>query len=240
MIIHLMPQAPEGRTVLRREGQRLIYNGRSIDFAGLPEGAVAERGAVAADEVIGRPSREGGAVRLALIWPAPEGTPSTTIVLEDGQTYPAGAEMPPAGPPIATDWTRVETAAARAEAERRAKERAVTAERARRIEGGAMIPTPTGGQAYVTGTMEDRVNVLGLTVGALIATMAGEGETQEVTYRDGANDHHTMTASQFVRFFVAASTYVSDLYSVSWQIKASAALPDDPTDDTLWPDGGSQ
>lgn len=121
------------------------------------------------------------------------------------------------------------TAEAKAAARREAKNEAINAERARRIEAGKIIDG-----IYVTGRDEDARNLTNLALAAQVRIAAGDMTTL-TTLRDGNNINHDLTPPQMLSLWQKSAEYVSALYEASWIIKAMDPMPEDITDDALWP-----
>jgi hypothetical protein len=105
----------------------------------------------------------------------------------------------------------------------------VNQERTRRIVAGKTIDG-----IHVTGRDEDARNLTNLALAAQLRVASGDTATL-TTFRDGDNVDHQLTPPQMLAVWQAASSYVSDLYSASWAIKAMDPLPEDVTSDHLWP-----
>jgi len=121
------------------------------------------------------------------------------------------------------------TAEMKAAEKRASTEAAVNAERQRRILAGTVIDG-----VHVTGRDEDALNLTNL---ALVAQLriAGGDMTTPTVYRDGNNVDHELTPPQMLALWQQSAEYVSALYEASWSIKAMDPLPEDVTDDELWP-----
>ncbi|RWC58936.1 DUF4376 domain-containing protein [Mesorhizobium sp.] len=105
----------------------------------------------------------------------------------------------------------------------------VNRERARRIVAGKTIDG-----IAVTGRDEDARNLTNLAMAAQLRL--GQGDTTTPTvFRDGTNTDHDLTPLQVLSMWQQSATYVSDLYTASWAIKAMDPLPVDVTAAELWP-----
>ena len=127
------------------------------------------------------------------------------------------------------DLSQLVTAEMKAAIAREARHAAINAERRRRIEADKMIDS-----VYVTGRDEDARNLTNLALAAQMRIGMGD-TTTPTTYRDGDNVDHELTPPQMLALWRHSAEYVSALYAASWAIKAMEPLPDDVTDDGLWP-----
>ena len=105
----------------------------------------------------------------------------------------------------------------------------VNRERQRRVIAGKVIDG-----VYVTGRDADARNLTNLALAAQMRIRQGDTTTL-TTFRDGNNVDHDLTPPQVLSLWQQSAAYVSDLYTASWAIKAMEPLPDDVTDDALWP-----
>lgn len=93
MHITLTPSRREQSLTLEKAGDTLIFNGASLDFSGLPEGATLPRLAIDCPWIAGDVTRENGILHISLILPhgasAPQETlfPNAMNVTQDGAVY---------------------------------------------------------------------------------------------------------------------------------------------------------
>lgn len=91
MILTFTPMRSDSDITLVRKGDSLQINGKTYDFADLPEGAVLPRAAVACPELMSDVTREGGLIALTLILPHGANPPSE-------RAYPAPLTLRRNGP----------------------------------------------------------------------------------------------------------------------------------------------
>lgn len=127
------------------------------------------------------------------------------------------------------DPTKIVTAEQKAAATAARQIEAVNEERTRRIVAGKTIDG-----IRVTGRDEDARNLTNLALAAQLRIASGDTTTL-TTFRDGDNVDHDLTPPQMLAIWQAASSYVSDLYTASWAVKAMDPLPENVTADHLWP-----
>lgn len=108
-------------------------------------------------------------------------------------------------------------------------ETAVNRERTRRIEAGKVIDG-----VMVTGRDQDRANLSDLAFGAQLRMMAGDNSTVTL-FRDGNNVDHELTTPQIISLWQQSAAYVSALYAASWALKAMQPIPQNCSDNSLWP-----
>lgn len=120
-----------------------------------------------------------------------------------------------------------------AEQEQRAA--AVNAERQRRIDQGTEFAVSWQADPIpMTGREQDQTAILGLRDTARDLLAAGETGAL-ITYRDGANVIHTLTASQFLELTGKAMAWISQVMAASWALKDNPPIPADFADDKHWP-----
>jgi hypothetical protein len=88
MLIELSPIRADARPEIARAGDALVIDGRTFDFADLPEGGSAETGS---PWIVGPVRREGGRIRLVLLLAHGGEAPEET-------RFPAPLDDPPDGP----------------------------------------------------------------------------------------------------------------------------------------------
>lgn len=119
--------------------------------------------------------------------------------------------------------------------QRRAFADRVNAERARRVEMGAVLPV----QGYpdliaLQGRPEDRNTLIGLSMAAQLRIQ--QGDTTTLTqFRDRDNTDHMLTPPQVIEMVNSGMAWVEAIYKASWQLKDRTPIPDNPEDDTWWP-----
>jgi len=111
---------------------------------------------------------------------------------------------------------------------------AVNAERTRRLELGVDIPI-TGKQTpvRVTGRSEDRDNLNGLAVAAMMRRQNNDNTT--TGYRDGNDVVHDLNPAQLLELYQGAMQYTEQVYQASWALKEMEVIPQDYQDDKYWP-----
>lgn len=102
-------------------------------------------------------------------------------------------------------------------------------ERDRRILAGKDF-----GGIWVTGSDRDQLNLLALKDTARDLQAAGV-TASVIPFRDGNNVEHALTADQIIDIANAGKAYVSAIYQASWALKAMDPIPQDVTNDALWP-----
>lgn len=114
----------------------------------------------------------------------------------------------------------------------RGHEISVNEERTRRIIAGNTF-TVNGKDIFLTGEKENKDNLSDL---AFAASMRmSQGDFSHVTvFRDGNNKDHELSPQEILQLWSVATSYVSNLYQKSWDLKAKDPIPDDYTDDKYW------
>jgi len=138
---------------------------------------------------------------------------------------------------VAIDWSKMVTAEQKVAQAAAAKHAAVNMERERRIAAGATVTVTGAGDIPVQGRDVDVRNLQGLGLAALARVSAGDTATI-TTFRDAGNVDHDLTPPQVLELVQRAAGVVEAIIQASWAIKAMDPLPDDVTDDGLWPAAG--
>lgn len=134
----------------------------------------------------------------------------------------------------AIDWNKMVTAADKADQAAAVRRAAVNAERERRIAAGATVTVTGAGAIPVQGREADVRNLQGLGLMALARVSAGDTATV-TTFRDAANVDHDLTPPQVLELVQRAAAAAEAIIQASWTIKAMDPLPEDVSDDALWP-----
>ncbi|MBN9243927.1 MAG: DUF4376 domain-containing protein [Mesorhizobium sp.] len=134
----------------------------------------------------------------------------------------------------AIDWSKMVTADDKAAEIATATRAAVNVERERRIAAGATVTVTGAGAIPVQGRDADVRNLQGLGLMALARVSAGD-VAAVTTFRDAENIDHALTPPQVLELVQQAAAAVEAIIQASWTIKAMDPLPDDVTDDALWP-----
>jgi hypothetical protein len=137
--------------------------------------------------------------------------------------------------PVSGEWIDPRSTQEIKEAEQRAFDDLVNAERAKRIRAGTSVSvTGLSVPVALRGRDEDQRTLQGLCTAAQIRI--GQGDITTLTkYRDMGNVDHMMTPPQIVEMWSLGSAWVSSVYQASWGIKDLSPRPADHTDDALWP-----
>lgn len=111
----------------------------------------------------------------------------------------------------------------------------VNMERERRITEGTTVSVSNYGSIKIQGRDEDQRNLQGL---AMISNMRiAQGNTTVLTvFRDAENVNHDLTPPQIVELWSKGVTWISNVYSSSWTIKAMDPIPQDYNANTRWPE----
>jgi len=110
----------------------------------------------------------------------------------------------------------------------------VNAERERRIGMGHLVDVTGYGGVPVQGRSQDQINLLALKDTARDLSEAGV-TSAVIPFRDGDNTDHMLTPAQMIEVANKGKSAASAIYQAAWAIKAMDPLPEDVTDDALWP-----
>lgn len=102
MNISFSPLRSDSTLTLSRQGEALILNGETFDFADLPEGARLPQQAIACDWFAGDVTRTNGALQITLVLPHGPQAPHATRFPQQ-VTDPADGAIPLPGAPRTGD-----------------------------------------------------------------------------------------------------------------------------------------
>lgn len=114
------------------------------------------------------------------------------------------------------------------------KRATINTERERRIALGVTVNVTGDGDIPVQGRDEDIRNIQGLGLGALARVSLGDTSTI-TTFRDANNVDHDLVPQQVLELWQKSAGAVEAILQASWTIKAMDPIPEDITDDALWP-----
>lgn len=107
-------------------------------------------------------------------------------------------------------------------------------ERERRLAAGKIFTTSWGASIPMTGRPFDQTVILGLTTRAQAYLSQGDLVTT-ITYRDGHNRIHELTAMQWLELSQLSMTWFEAVMAASWAMIDSGTIPTDFTNDIHWP-----
>lgn len=111
---------------------------------------------------------------------------------------------------------------------------AVNVERARRLAHGVVVQVTGHGPVALQGRVEDQVTLTALKDAALMRVQAGDLVTL-TRFRDRDNTDHDLLPMQVIEMWQLGAGWASAVYAASWDLKDREPIPEDLTDDTLWP-----
>ncbi|MDG3040429.1 DUF4376 domain-containing protein [Roseicyclus marinus] len=114
-----------------------------------------------------------------------------------------------------------------------AHERAVLAERDRRIDIGTSITVTGIGSFPVSGRPQVQADLTSLVTAAQIAMAAGNASAT-FPFRDEARVNHTLTAEQVIELYMAGVAWLSATRQAAWGLIDADPRPSDITDDAHW------
>lgn len=110
----------------------------------------------------------------------------------------------------------------------------VNSERLRRREAGTVVQVTGTNGIRLQGRDEDLANLQGLAFAAQLRLAQGD-TTHQTKFRDMDNVDHTLVPAQVLEMWSLGSTWVSQVYEVSWDLKDANPIPLDYADEKYWP-----